>query len=196
MRLIQSLFRTGVVLCLAGLVGLQAVAGPSFNTDRQALDKLSASAGTELQRGFQNFHEMLMFLEQKDVTHATEAKAAALQHFNESVALFKRVSEKASEQKIAYQPKDDSEKEIVGAFQNRLKELGIPEPATEKQLASLAVTAVTKHIHVLERSSFKGTQADYPTLRKVLRSEAQLLDLGILTSMVWTLSAAPPGGAG
>ncbi|QTT89715.1 hypothetical protein [Pseudomonas chlororaphis] len=195
MRLIRCLLYTGFCILLTGLAGLQASAGPSFDADRKGLEKLSANAGAELHRGFQKFHEMLMYLELKEPLHATEAKAAALQHFSESVVLFKKVTASAPERKILYQPRDDSEKEAIAAFQDRLKELGIAEPDTEKQLANLAVTVLTKHIYVLEKSSFKATKADYSPLRKALRSQALLLDLGILTSIVWSLSADQPGGS-
>ncbi|AZE22771.1 hypothetical protein [Pseudomonas chlororaphis] len=196
MRLTRCLLYTGFYIVLAGLASLQATAGPSFDADRKGLEKLSANAGAELHRGLQKFHEMLMYLELKDTLHATEAKAAALEHFSESVVLFKKVTASAPERKILYQPRDDSEKEAIAAFQNRLKELDIAEPDTEKQLANLAVTVLTKHIHVLEKSSFKATKADYSPLRKTLRSQALLLDLGILTSIVWSLSADQPGGSG
>ncbi|AJO77897.1 hypothetical protein [Pseudomonas sp. MRSN 12121] len=192
MRLIHPLFRAGVALCLAGLVSLQAMAGPSFDANRKELEKLSANAGAELHRGFQKSHEMLMYLELKDAPHATEAKAAALQHFNESIALFKNVSEIAPDRKIAYPPGDDRDQDALAAFQERLKEMDIARPTTEKELAELAVKAVTRHLYVLEKSSFKATRADYPALRKVLRSQALLLDLGILTSIVWSLSADQP----
>ncbi|AUG40387.1 hypothetical protein CXP47_11035 [Pseudomonas chlororaphis] len=195
MRLTRCLLYTGFYIVLAGLASLQATAGPSFDADRKGLEKLSANAGAELHRGLQKFHEMLMYLELKDTLHATEAKAAALEHFSESVVLFKKVTASAPERKILYQPRDDSEKEAIAAFQNRLKELDIAEPDTEKQLANLAVTVLTKHIHVLEKSSFKATKADYSPLRKTLRSQALLLDLGILTSIVWSLSADQPGGS-
>lgn len=190
MHLIKCLF----FVLLSGLASLQATAGPTFNSDRKELDKLSANAGAELHRGFQKFHEMLMYLELKETQHATDSKAAALQHFNESIVLFKKVSETAPNQKIIYKPKDDREKDALASFQNRLKELGIAEPTTEKQLAELAVTTVTDHLYALEKSSFKATKADYPPLRKVLRSQALLLDLGILTSIVWTLSVTQPAG--
>ncbi|WDG50426.1 hypothetical protein [Pseudomonas chlororaphis] len=196
MRLTRCLLYTGFCIVLAGLASLQATAGPSFDADRKGLEKLSANAGAELHRGLQKFHEMLMYLELQDTLHATEAKAAALQHFSESVVLFKKVTASAPERKILYQPRDDSEKEAIAAFQNRLKELDIAVPDTEKQLANLAVTVLTKHIHVLEKSSFKATKADYSPLRKTLRSQALLLDLGILTSIVWSLSADQPGGSG
>ncbi|AZD85271.1 hypothetical protein C4K14_2447 [Pseudomonas chlororaphis subsp. aureofaciens] len=196
MRLTRCLLYTGFCIVLAGLASLQATAGPSFDADRKGLEKLSANAGAELHRGLQKFHEMLMYLELKDTLHATEAKAAALQHFSESVVLFKKVTASAPERKILYQPRDDSEKEAIAAFQDRLKELDIAVPDTEKQLANLAVTVLTKHIHVLEKSSFKATKADYSPLRKTLRSQALLLDLGILTSIVWSLSADQPGGSG
>ncbi|AZE48196.1 hypothetical protein C4K04_2523 [Pseudomonas chlororaphis] len=196
MRLTRCLLYTGFCIVLAGLLSLQASAGPSFDADRKGLEKLSTSAGAELHRGLQKFHEMLMYLELRDTLHATEAKAAALEHFNESAALYKKVTASAPEQKILYQPRDDSEKEAIAAFQNRLQELDIALPGTEKQLANLAVTVVTRHIHVLERSSFKATRADYPSLRKALRSQALLLDLGILSSIVWSLSADQPGGSG
>ncbi|WJV27202.1 MULTISPECIES: hypothetical protein [Pseudomonas] len=196
MRLTRCLLYTGFCIVLAGLASLQAMAGPSFDADRKGLEKLSANAGAELHRGLQKFHEMLMYLELQDTLHATEAKAAALQHFSESVVLFKKVTASAPERKILYQPRDDSEKEAIAAFQNRLKELDIAVPDTEKQLANLAVTVLTKHIHVLEKSSFKATKADYSPLRKTLRSQALLLDLGILTSIVWSLSADQPGGSG
>ncbi|WP_053268677.1 hypothetical protein [Pseudomonas chlororaphis] len=195
MRLTRCLLYTGFYIVLAGLASLQATAGPSFDADRKGLEKLSANAGAELHRGLQKFHEMLMYLELQDTLHATEAKAAALEHFSESVVLFKKVTASAPERKILYQPRDDSEKEAIAAFQNRLKELDIAEPDTEKQLANLAVTVLTKHIHVLEKSSFKATKADYSPLRKTLRSQALLLDLGILTSIVWSLSADQPGGS-
>ncbi|AZD54099.1 hypothetical protein [Pseudomonas chlororaphis] len=195
MRLTRCLLYTGFCIVLAGLASLQATAGPSFDADRKGLEKLSANAGAELHRGLQKFHEMLMYLELQDTLHATEAKAAALEHFNESVALYKKVTASAPEQKILYQPRDDSEKEAIAAFQNRLKELDIAVPGTEKQLANLAVTVVTRHIHALERSSFKATRADYSPLRKTLRSQALLLDLGILSSIVWSLSADQPAGA-
>ncbi|XVO83807.1 hypothetical protein ACQ9ZH_11080 [Pseudomonas chlororaphis] len=196
MRLTRCLLYTGFYIVLAGLASLQATAGPSFDADRKGLEKLSANAGAELHRGLQKFHEMLMYLELKDTLHATEAKAAALQHFSESVVLFKKVTASAPERKILYQPRDDSEKEAIAAFQDRLKELDIAVPDTEKQLANLAVTVLTKHIHVLEKSSFKATKADYSPLRKTLRSQALLLDLGILTSIVWSLSADQLGGSG
>ncbi|POA62992.1 hypothetical protein [Pseudomonas sp. GW531-T4] len=196
MRLTRCLLYTGFYIVLAGLASLQATAGPSFDADRKGLEKLSANAGAELHRGLQKFHEMLMYLELQDTLHATEAKAAALEHFSESVVLFKKVTASAPERKILYQPRDDSEKEAIAAFQNRLKELDIAVPDTEKQLANLAVTVLTKHIHVLEKSSFKATKADYSPLRKTLRSQALLLDLGILTSIVWSLSADQPGGSG
>jgi hypothetical protein len=196
MRLIKCLLCAGSLLVLAGLSSLQAAAGPSFDADRKELEKISASAGAELHRGIQKFHEVLMYLALRDTLHATEAKAVALEHFNESVALFKKVSETAANRKIVYQPRDDREKEILASFQARLKELDIAVPGTEKQLAELAVTVMTRHIHLLERSSFKATQADYPSLRKALRSQALLLDLGILSSMVWSLSADQPGGSG
>ncbi|QQZ44165.1 hypothetical protein IF690_11730 [Pseudomonas sp. SK3(2021)] len=192
MRLTRCLLYTGFCIVLAGLASLQATAGPSFDADRKELGKLSASAGAELHRGLQKSHEMLMYLELRDTLHATEAKAAALQHFNESAVLFKKVAASAPERKILYQPRDDREKEAIAAFQERLKELDVALPGTEKQLADLAVTAVTRHIHVLEKSSFKATQADYPSLRKALRSQALLLDLGILSSIVWSLSADQP----
>ena len=195
MRLTRCLLYTGFYIVLAGLASLQATAGPSFDADRKGLEKLSANAGAELHRGLQKFHEMLMYLELQDTLHATEAKAAALEHFSESVVLFKKVTASAPERKILYQPRDDSEKEAIAAFQNRLKELDIAVPDTEKQLANLAVTVLTKHIHVLEKSSFKATKADYSPLRKTLRSQALLLDLGILTSIVWSLSADQPGGS-
>ncbi|EIM18669.1 hypothetical protein [Pseudomonas chlororaphis] len=195
MRLTRCLLYTGFCIVLAGLASLQATAGPSFDADRKGLEKLSANAGAELHRGLQKFHEMLMYLELQDTLHATEAKAAALEHFSESVVLFKKVTASAPERKILYQPRDDSEKEAITAFQNRLKELDIAVPDTEKQLANLAVTVLTKHIHVLEKSSFKATKADYSPLRKTLRSQALLLDLGILTSIVWSLSADQPAGA-
>ncbi|AZD98208.1 hypothetical protein [Pseudomonas chlororaphis] len=195
MRLTRCLLYTGFCIVLAGLASLQATAGPSFDADRKGLEKLSANAGAELHRGLQKFHEMLMYLELQDTLHATEAKAAALEHFSESVVLFKKVTASAPERKILYQPRDDSEKEAIAAFQDRLKELDIAVPDTEKQLANLAVTVLTKHIHVLEKSSFKATKADYSPLRKTLRSQALLLDLGILTSIVWSLSADQPAGA-
>ncbi|OLF54462.1 hypothetical protein [Pseudomonas chlororaphis] len=188
MRLINCLF----LVLLTGLASLQATAGPSFNSDREALAKGSDLAGAELHRGFQAFHEMLMYLELGETDNANKSKALALQHFNESVVLFKKVSAEAPEQKIVYQPSTNEEKDVIGAFQGRLKELGLAEPATEKQLAELAVTAITRHIQVLEKSSFKRSKADYPVLRKALRSQALLLDLGILTSIVWTLSVDQP----
>ncbi|MGC5704075.1 hypothetical protein J4P02_28125 [Pseudomonas sp. NFXW11] len=184
MRLIKCL----LLILLAGLASLQATAGPSFNSDRETLAKGSDQAGAELHRGFQAFHEMLMYLELRDSDNASKAKALALQHFNQSVVLFKKVSTDAPEQKIVYQPGTDEEKDAIEAFQNRLKELDLATPSTEKQLAELAVTAITRHIQIMEKTSFKRTKADYPALRKVLRSQALLLDLGILTSIVWTLS--------
>lgn len=122
------------------------------------------------------------------LANLARAKALALQYVNQSVVLFNKVSTDAPEQKIIYQPGTDEEKDAIDAFQNRLKELDLTTPTTEKQLAELAVTAITWHIQIMEKTSFKRTKTDYPALRKVLRSQALLLDLGILTSMVWPLS--------
>ncbi|AXK56912.1 MULTISPECIES: hypothetical protein [Pseudomonas] len=118
------------------------------------------------------------------LANLAQAKALALQHVNQSVVPFNKVSTDAPEQKIVYQPGTDEEKDAIDAFQSRLKEPELTTSTTEKPLAELAVTAITRYIQIMEKTSFKRTKADYPALRKVLL----LLDLSILTSMVWSLS--------
>ncbi|WOE81938.1 hypothetical protein RZO07_12195 [Pseudomonas protegens] len=106
------------------------------------------------------------------LANLARAKAVALQHVNQSVVLFNKVSTDAPEQKIVYQPGTGEEKDAIDAFQNRLRELDLATPTTEKQLAELAVTAITRHIQIMEKNSFKRTKADYSVLRKVLRLQA------------------------
>lgn len=188
MHNMKPLLRVLVGVALSALLMLRADAGPSFNPDREELAELSGKAGAELHLAFQKFHEMLMFLELRDTGRATSAKGAALKHLDSSVELFKQVAAKAPNQKIIYKPKDESDNNALTSFKARLTERKIQVPSTERELASLAVKAVSDHAAVLREASFKATKADYNTLRRVLRSQAIVLDLGILSSIVWTVS--------
>lgn len=178
------------LLCagFGGVLLSNAIAGPSFNPDRDELAELSGKAGAELHLAFQKFHEALMHLELRDVKRASDARAAALKHFEISIATFKEVADKAPKQKLVYKPRNQSDQAALAAFNARLAERKIPAPSTERELATLAVKAISDHVGVLKETSFTATKADYIRLRDLLRSQAILLDLGILTSIVWTVS--------
>lgn len=184
----KPLLQILVGVALSALLMLPAGAGPSFNPDREELAELSSKAGAELHLAFQKFHEMLMFLELREIDRATESKGIALKHLDTSIALFQQVADKAPKQRIIYKPKDKNDEAALASFKARLSERKIEIPSTERELASLAVKAVSDHAAVLRNTSFKATKADYNALREVLRSQAIVLDLGILSSIVWTVS--------
>lgn len=175
-------------LAFSASLGLHAIAGPSFNSDRDELAQLSSEAGAELHVAFARFHDMLQFLERRDIGRANEAKADALKHFKASTAKFEKVAETAPNQKIVFTPKSPGDEAALAAFKRRLVEQKIDIPSTERELAKLAVKAVGEHTAVLEKFSFRATKADYAMLREVLKSQAIVLDLGILSSIVWTVS--------
>ena len=184
----KFLLRTLAGLAISASLGLHAIAGPSFNPDRDELAQLSGEAGAELHVAFARFHDMLQFLERRDVGRANEAKADALKHFKTSATTFEKVAETAPNQKIVFIPKSPGDEAALDAFKRRLAEQKIPIPSTERELAKLAVKAVSEHAAVLEKSNFRATKADYAMLREVLKSQAIVLDLGILSSIVWTVS--------
>lgn len=184
----KFIFRAFAGLALSAALVLHAVAGPSFNPDRDELAQLSGEAGAELHVAFARFHEMLQFLERRDVGRANDAKADALKHFKTSTAMFEKVAQTAPSQKIVFTPKSPADEAALAAFKRRLVEQKIPIPSTERELAKLAVKAVSEHTVVLEKSNFRATKADYVMLREVLKSQAIVLDLGILSSIVWTVS--------
>lgn len=182
----RQLLVVGCVITLVVPVSLRA--GPSFNPDRDELAKASEQAGAELHLGLQKVHEMLMYLELRDVARADAARAVALKHLQRSADLYDKVVEIAPNQRIVVKVTTQSEEASIQAFRERLRERKIDFPTTERELARLAVTAVREHADVLKDSKFKANKTDYERLRAVLRSQSLLLDLGILTSIAWTVS--------
>ena len=174
---------------LALLRTLPLNAGPSFNPDRDVLAKASEGAGAELHLGLQKVHEMLMYLELRDLGRADAAKSVALKHLDVATEAYEKVAKLAPNQKIVVKTTTPSEDSSVQAFRERLRERKIQMPSTERELAELAVVAVREYAGVLRESKFKATRSDYERLRVLLRSQALLLDLGILTSIAWTVSA-------
>jgi hypothetical protein len=131
---------------------------------------------------------MLMYLELRDVGRVEETRNAALKQLDNSVALYEKVAELAPNQRIVIRPTEDQQASIQ-AFYARLQERKLAKPTTERELAKLAVTSVREHAEVLRGSKFIATKGDYERLRKVLQSQSLLLDLGILTSIAWTVAS-------
>ena len=188
MHSMKPLLRVLAGVALSMVLSLRAGAGPSFNPDRDELAELSGKAGAKLHQGLQKSHEMLMFLELRNADRAASAKDEALKELGASIELFKQVADKAPNQKIIYKPKDKNDEAALASFKAHLDGRKIQMPSTERELASLAAKAVSDHAAVLRSVTFKATKADYNGLRKLLRSQATVLDLGILSSIVWTVS--------
>jgi hypothetical protein len=170
-----------------------ANAGPSFNSDRAGLVQASEAAGAELQRGFAQFHEMLRCLELHDQKCVDTARQGSLASFDKATGLFAEVAAKAPKQSLVMNPASDQEKEALESFRSLLQRREIPFPATERDLAEIAVKLVQQHSELLRKATFKGTKADYPTLRRVLSSQGAVLDIGILSSITWTISSPKIG---
>lgn len=171
-------------------IGSAAHAGPSFNSDREGLVKLSEAAGAELQRGFSQFHEMLRCMELHDPKCVDDARQRSLASFDKAATLFEDVAADAPKQKLVMNPTSDEEKQALASLQSLLQQREIPFPATEQALAEIAVKLVRQHAELLRKANFKGTKADYPLLRRVLSSQGAVLDIGILSSIAWTISTS------
>ena len=175
-------------LVLALSLSVQAYAGPSFNTSREELSKLSGEAGSEFHLGFARFHDMLHFLELRDEKSMATAKEQALEKLDRSMKMFSDITEKTPAQKLIIKPKTKEDELALQSFQRHLEQRKIPFPSSEKELASIAVSTIKDFRSLLAETKLTGTKDDYHRLLALLRAQGFILDIGILSSIVWNIT--------
>ena len=173
----------GVVL--SALLLFRAEAWPIFNPPGAELAKLSADAAIALLNGHQQVLEMLVSFERNDAKAANVAKEAAEAKFQQAMEGFQRVMESAQDQPIVFNVTTADQRDALTGFNEGVNRLNMKYPATERQLAALALLSVKSHLSLLRDTKFSGTRGDYKVLKKVLDSQAFVTDLGLVTSIVW-----------
>lgn len=178
---------------LVGLVVSLSVYGrPAFNSDRPELIKDSQAAGAELNSAFERTHVMFRYVEFQSIAEAEKERTATIAQFQKALDMFRGVEKLAPNQELVAAPKTADDMTALDDFKRHLKTENLSFPKTEKQLAELAVVLIDRHTNVLRETQLKGGKGDNQRLRKLIKSQALLLELGILTSIAWDIAPRAP----
>lgn len=173
------------LLTIAG----SACAGASFNTNREKLDERSREAGAKLQEAVELTHRMYRLLELRKGS-VEEVRQQALAAFAAAHDQYEQLAKDTPLQPIKMMPNSNESKDAESALRDYCKALKLKYPDTERELAAIAITIVERHRQVLAATKLSGTAADYQPIRTLMKSEAIVMDVGIVTSIVWTIAPA------
>jgi len=171
-------------------IAASACAGPSFNTNREKLDERSREAGAKLQEAVELTHRMYRLLELRKGSQVEEVRQQALAAFAAARDQYEQLAKDTPLQPLKVMPNSNESKDAESAFRDYCKVLKLKYPDTERELAAIAITIVEHHRQVLAATKLSGTAADYPPIRMLMKSEAIVMDVGIVTSIVWTIAPA------
>jgi hypothetical protein len=167
-----------------------AFAGASFNTNRDELDARSREAGDQLQQAVQLTHGIFRALEKKSNAGAAQQTQQAIDAFDGARRKYQGLVEQTPMQPLRLDPDTSESKQALEDLHRYCAMARLDFPKTERDLANVAVRIVENHIKVLSSMKFSGTPSDYGPIRALLRSESFVMEVGIVTSIVWTI--APP----
>lgn len=176
---------------LAALVATApAFAGASFNTDRDELDARSRDAGDQLQQAVQLTHGIFRALEKKNSAGVGQQTQQAIDAFDGARKKYQELAEQTPLQPLRFEPDTSEAKQALDDLHRYCAMARLDFPKTERDLANVAVRILENHVKVLRSMKFSGTPSDYGPIRVLLRSESFVMEVGIVTSIVWTI--APP----
>ena len=167
-----------------------AIAGPSFNSNREKFEEASRRAGAKLHEAVELTHAMYRLLELRKNDDAEASRQKAIKTFEEARSLYAALAKDTPNQPLKISPTSSESAQAAKDLVQYCNVLKIKPPDTERQLAEVAAAVVEKHRTVLSETKMSGTPADYQPMRVLMKSEAFVMDVGIVTSIVWTISPA------
>lgn len=177
-----------LVVLVGLIVSASAYGRPSFNSDRPELIKSSQAAGAELNRAFERTHVMFRYVEFQSIAEAEKERTATIAQFQKALDLFRNVEKLAPNQELVAAPATEDDKTALNDLARHIGAEKLSFPKTEKELAKLAIILVERHTNLMRETQLKGGKGDNERLRKLIKSHALLLELGILTSIAWDIS--------
>lgn len=186
MRLMVSL----VMACVGIAVHTPSVnAGPYFNSSNKDLEELSRAAVKDLSDARIAAIKMLTELDAKHPDEAKKHREEAVRLLHKSLGEFSKIEDLAPNQSIEYSNfNGEQEKRIIAELSDALKRNGKQLPKTEKELAYLAVEYVQDYTATIEKARLDGFPREWQGVRQIIISETQLISIGNLASVVWTIS--------
>jgi hypothetical protein len=119
---------------------------------------------------------------------ADSLRRRALELLFQSQKTFQEIVGKVSDRKLEFRTTTDDGKLVLAQLRNALDRKKLPFPATERDLASLAVAIVGKYAQTIEKADLRGFPKNWKGVRDIILSEIDLLNIGNLVSIVWVLS--------
>lgn len=186
MTLHQVLAATCLVLSFAVA---PANAGPYFNSNGKEIKDTSKAAVKDLSDGRIAAINMLTALDAGDQGKAADYRKTALLLLRKSFDEFAKIESIVPNQSIQYSLfKTDEEKRIRAELEAALARSKKEFPKTEKDLARLAVEYVRNYANTIEQAKLEGFPKQWQGVRQIILSEAELIYIGNLVSIVWTIT--------
>jgi hypothetical protein len=161
--------------------------GTFYNPSPEELKKEGQQAAEKLNESFAYFYQMLRYVEADNYGSAIENKAAFESFLEKDVSpLFKKLSEKASGDKITFNltdqikfNKEKLEKRFYGG-----KEITTKKDLTELSLQMIGLLSEESRKVALNQ----GSQSLYPALRGLIITAINVQWVGVQVSELWSVS--------
>jgi hypothetical protein len=181
-------FGAGAVIALLIATNNFGVTGPYFNTPRREIDGESREAVKQLSDARIQIIQMLTDLDMGQLERARGERVQALKLLDVAVNLFQDIETKVPNQPLKVSPRSEDEKQIVSEFSQELAKRKFEFPKTEKELARLSVTVVKGYMIDIQKANLDGFPKNWKGVRQIILSEVNLLTVGNLVSIVWTIA--------
>lgn len=166
--------------------------GPSFNAKGPELARLSQQAGGQLHLAFSEFHNMLSLIELADLESARLALGRSVGQLDEALNLYREMVRSAPRQELVLPQEgalNEDQRRAITILRDVLSRRDIAFPSTERDLAELAVRFVSGFREQLSLFEVTETDDDLEQYRRLFSNQALLLNVGVLASIVWSLTS-------
>jgi hypothetical protein len=165
-----------------------STAGPYFNTPRKEVAVLSREAVTQLSDARIQLIQLFKDLDAGRSEKARGDREQALKLLKDAYTRFKEIEEKVPAQPLKLVAKSADEEEVIKEFFGALASRKLDQPKTEKDLANLAVVIVGRYEEAVTKANLDDFPKNWKGVREIILSEIDLLAIGNLVSIVWTIS--------
>jgi hypothetical protein len=165
-----------------------STAGPYFNTPRKEVADLSREAVTQLSDARIQLIQLFKDLDAGSSEKAHGDREQALKLLNDAYARFKEIATKVPNQPLKLYPKSADEEQVIKESLGALASRKLDQPKTEKDLAILAVVIVGNYGDAVRKANLDNFPKNWKGVREIILSEIDLLAIGNLVSIVWTIS--------
>jgi hypothetical protein len=181
--------RRWIVVACGLALSLPAHSGPYFNPPSRLVGELAQASVRQLSEARITVIRMLTELDFGRVDRANELRKVALGQLNEAIGQFKQIQQKVSDKPIdVFKANNEREKQITIGFVEGLKRRQREVPKTERDLAALAVDITTEYAKTIAEAKLEGFPKQWEGVRQIILAEINLLSIGNLTSVVWTIN--------